>query len=375
MKKFNLVLIILLSLSCNLFAQNSYVECETEPSQSDFDNIHRALDQLNAGQYKTAADSNVPVKFHIIASSNGTGGIDSIDAFNELDICNTRYLGAGIQFVHCGNIDYVNSNNYTDFEKYVDETICDANDALNVLNIYFVQDLYRVSGTDTTRLCGYAYLSDVTKNRLIVTNSCAQNSSTLAHEIGHYFSLLHTHSTSAGDELVDGSNCATAGDELCDTPADPRLSTSVVDAACNYTGTATDANNQAYAPNARNILSYSRKNCRDYFSPQQLQRMNNYWLTYRNYLACPAVAPVGVQDLTKKAQISIFPNPAQEFVTFKSDREITKASLYSLTGKLLLSDNNKSQEINMNLSKFSAGIYFYELQIGNEKRNGKLIKD
>lgn len=89
----------------------------------------------------------------------------------------------------------------------------------------------KVSSGDTTSICGYAYLSGP-NDRVIMDNDCGDNTSTLAHELGHYFSLLHTHSTSNGDELVDGSNCLNAGDLFCDTPADPRLSSSIVNSLC-----------------------------------------------------------------------------------------------------------------------------------------------
>ena len=73
-------------------------------------------------------------------------------------------------------------------------------------------------------------------------NSCAYNGSTIIHEFGHYFSLFHTHgptNSAITTELVDGSNCTTSGDELCDTPADPNLSGNVTN--CLYTGGLFDA--------------------------------------------------------------------------------------------------------------------------------------
>jgi len=65
--------------------------------------------------------------------------------------------------------------------------------------------------------------------------------------------------------LVNGTNCSTAGDDLCDTPADPGLSTLNVSSTCNYIGLTTDANNQQYMPKLRNIMSYTRKSCRTEF--------------------------------------------------------------------------------------------------------------
>ncbi len=145
--------------------------------------------------------------------------------FDELATVNAFYKNAGIQFIHCGEIDYINNSLYANFEKGISETICDQRDWPNVVNVYFAPNVYRMSGSNQVNLCGYAYTSSMTKNRVVMDNDCSTNGSTLAHELGHYFSLAHTHETNGGSELVNGTNCSTAGDDLCDTPADPGLST------------------------------------------------------------------------------------------------------------------------------------------------------
>jgi hypothetical protein len=121
-------------------------------------------------------------------------------------------------------------------------------------------------------------------------NSASQTS--LQHEFGHFFDLLHTHDTPLGAELVTrttGKNCDTAGDGFCDTPADPGLAT-LVDVNCNYTGTATDSLGVAYKPDTSNIMSYSQKPCRINWSAQQIAKMNftvsDLGLANRNSLTC-----------------------------------------------------------------------------------------
>ena len=60
----------------------------------------------------------------------------------------------------------------------------------------------------------------------MIKNDCTAaggNDTTLSHELGHYFDLYHTHETSFGTECPSGSNCQSAGDMVCDTPADPNL--------------------------------------------------------------------------------------------------------------------------------------------------------
>ena len=96
-------------------------------------------------------------------------------------------------------------------------------------------------------------------------------STTLIHEFGHHFNLIHTHGTSndpgSTDELVNGSNCVSAGDRLCATPADPLLNSSNVSSVnCLYTGSATDTLGQVYEPDTSNIMSYSPNICTDFIS-------------------------------------------------------------------------------------------------------------
>jgi len=136
-----------------------------------------------------------------------------------------------------------------------------------------------------------------------MNNLCATNGSTLAHEIGHYFDLYHTHQGEYtfggiwGKELVsrhpDTLNCGPRfGDELCDTPAEPTVNdlrkiglTGLVDTNCVYLGTTRkDSLGYIYKPDIRNLMSYSQKICRDFISPEQITRMRTSYEVDRKYL-------------------------------------------------------------------------------------------
>lgn len=94
---------------------------------------------------------------------------------------------------------------------------------------------------------------------------------TMAHEMGHVFGLLHTFET--GDELVNGSNCETAGDMICDTPADPYVEgadTMWVN-GCEFIFLGVDANGQLYQPQTGNTMSYYCGGCG--FTKEQLLKM------------------------------------------------------------------------------------------------------
>jgi hypothetical protein len=221
----------------------------------------------------------------------------------------------------------------------------------NVLNLYFANTV----STSQSAVCGYSWYPGGPDAAFIAAN-CAINGSTLAHEIGHYMGLMHTHGGSS-DELVDGSNCSTEGDLICDTPADPGLS-GLVDTACIYTGTALDANNQSYQPDVTNIMSYSRKVCRTSFTPIQYSVINATYWSDRTYLQCISTVVAEPAQVDSK----VFPNPAQnEIRVLFSDgaEDSTLIAIYDATGRCVQIQNvvpNQSVEI-LNVSELPDGIY------------------
>jgi hypothetical protein len=177
---------------------------------------------------------------------------------------NANYESTGMRFFMDGNIYYINSDTYYDINNMTEaDALRNTYNIANRVNLYFVNN--------AMGYCGFSTFSWYAVQGIIIANGCAglpSNPSTVPHEIGHYFDLYHTHETAFGVEFVNGTNCTTAGDLLCDTPADPNLS-GKVDVNCLYIGGEVDPNGDPYDPDPHNLLSYSRKTCRDYTSPQQ----------------------------------------------------------------------------------------------------------
>ena len=232
----------------------------------------------------------VPVVIHIVRMDDGTGGIPVATVRSEIiNFVNTRYASISVSFSECGPVNYINSTAYYNLSGDAEgNAMSVANNVANVLNIYFVND--------PEGACGWArFTVDLPSDYIVIANGCADNTSTLAHEIGHYFDLYHTHETSFGAECVNGTNCTTAGDLLCDTPADPTLTGNVSAApGCSYTGVGVDAcSSSPYTPSTHNIMSYSQKQCRDIFTAQQNAKILFTIANGRSYLnyAC-CVTPV-----------------------------------------------------------------------------------
>ncbi|MBC3757806.1 T9SS type A sorting domain-containing protein [Hyunsoonleella sp. SJ7] len=231
--------------------------------------------------------NSVPVKAHIIRPSDGNGGL-SLSSLNEaINDLNVLYAEAYLEFFLCDGINYINDDAfYYNYEKDNEDTLTEEHFTPGVINIYFTNSVEITPGNS---LCGYSNTyGDI--DVIVMNNICANNGSSLAHEMGHFFSLMHTHGPDnkvLTTELVNGSNCDTDGDMICDTPADPKLSIHNVDSSCEYTGDIIDANGDKFTPDTGNIMSYSRSSCKTHFSPQQLARIYAFYKAARTYLSCP----------------------------------------------------------------------------------------
>lgn len=142
-------------------------------------------------------------------------------------------------------------------------------------------DVY-IPNIDSMSQCGLASLGGIAEPAtafVTVTNECiSPTSGTLTHELGHFFGLYHTFETQFGQELVNGDNCDTAGDLICDTPADPYVENSSIqwtDTAdpCLFIFEGLDDNGQYYVPHTANAMSYYADECSCGFTRGQLERI------------------------------------------------------------------------------------------------------
>ncbi|GAB3525229.1 GEVED domain-containing protein [Emticicia fontis] len=243
----------------------------------------------------------IPIKAHIVRKSDLSGGIAADSVLSAIAVMNTKYASINMSFSLCGNVHYIDSDELYELDVNTEDNQLTLNNVNDAINIYFVGTL----AADGLLLNGISAFpsADPAENRIIMWNDATNNRITLPHEMGHYWNLYHTFETYLGKELVNGSNCSTRGDLVCDTPADP-VSGNYNPTTCTYTGTATDSLGQAYNPMVNNLMSYYGL-CRDIFTIGQYTRIDAGYALRTSYmssntytLACNATvaaAPTNIQ--------------------------------------------------------------------------------
>ena len=228
----------------------------------------------------TDAPYYLPMTIHLVHRSDGTGGLTLDLLKNAMQDLNQRWLQVGVQFFIYGEIDHINNDTY--FKVPNDQASQDAlrqiNVVANTINVYF---------TNLVDICGQANFTANAAQGVLLDINCMGagyylmvDLAAFAHEVGHYFDLYHTHETwpdSNGNptkvECPSGSNCSTAGDFLCDTPADPNLHSQYSCVYDNSDPTPPKCDNTPYNPPVNNLMSYSWRNCRDEFTPNQISKI------------------------------------------------------------------------------------------------------
>jgi hypothetical protein len=143
------------------------------------------------------------------------------------------------------------------------------------LNLYIVGTIFEPNRNSYSSPKG---ITDETNGIIIIPKTGLG----LIHELGSTFGLLHTFENSLEYEKVDGSNCKTSGDLLCDTPADPfdinKLYGLYLDTGkCKFQFPGTDKNGEYYKTEIGNYMThYFCAHC--FFTTSQYEIMADTYL-------------------------------------------------------------------------------------------------
>jgi hypothetical protein len=217
----------------------------------------------------TTANDTIPLSIHIVGKDDGTGYYKLDHLLTVLCQLNTRYAPVGFYFYMQGPIQYINNTAYYIHDYWNGYNMMTSNNVANTVNLYFVED--------PNGACGYY---SPAADAIAIGKSCSMpNSTTVTHELGHFFGLPHTFygwegGPPANPEKVTrtaGANCSSTGDLFCDTDADYLAARW----NCPYTGVKTDVNGDYYHPDSSLYMGYATDACMSRFSNQQIGRLQD----------------------------------------------------------------------------------------------------
>ena len=245
---------------------------------------------------------HVPIKFWVYRNSAGIGGptlrqlrdyIDNLNKYYNVD--NNTLIGF---YMRC-EIGYIDDDAHLDigYDNEANSLLQDYKER-GCINIHIVNSLQGTTIGVQIRARFFG-IDGIFLDRSTYTNPDLGN--TIAHEVGHYFELDHTHQYfdkgKCRREAIDRNRtypffnfcftglfsnkiCESTGDGLSDTQADPNLSNNN---SCNYLLGGNDLWGDSYSnpphgvserPNTQNIMSYNgTRTCIDIFSRLQIAVM------------------------------------------------------------------------------------------------------
>lgn len=308
--------LIIWTAGSTLTAQTAPHICGTHGDMAApmIERLHRNLETLQNQPITPRDIQYVPIKFHLVAKSDGTGRVAESRMLDQLCALNEDYLPLNVQFYLKNGTFNNNINNTTVYNNHVGTIngIMSLSRDNSAMNVFVLDNVDTDGGLGMT----LGYYSPGKDWIVVRRDQMGSTTRTLSHEVGHFLSLLHTFNgwdgeaydedvhgvpapaTSPGGvptEKVDGSNCTTAGDYICDTPPDYNFGFGWNN--CNYTGGALDPMGDLVDPEERLFMSYFLQCLRteSFFSPtQQALMLADLASAQRNYIT-PSYVPYQVE--------------------------------------------------------------------------------
>jgi len=262
-----ITLFLFFVLPYSVFSQN--FQTSTEPSAERMALLEKASQAVINNEYQSDNDYVIPLTIHILHETDGSGGTSLDEVLETFCDVVTHYAEYGITLYidtirHTNNSNFYNNSNLNTMAFLLNDE--------NTVNIYMLND------DSSPALCFHSPNQDV----IVFAGDGCLGGVEAVRMLGFYFGLAATFNGFQGlgdncgvqmtsGEKVDGSNCDTAGDRICDTPPDYNASYLW---QCDANGEGCiqiDPDGVEFRPDGTNFMSVS--NCRSRFSPMQEQAM------------------------------------------------------------------------------------------------------
>ena len=292
-----LTLFFLLTLT-NIALAQVHVCGVTHEDQSKMisfvDNFNKTVEQSAA---RNVDPVYVPIKFHMVSNNDGTGRIKAAKVLGQMAVLIDDYKELGMYlYLDDASFNYLNStsiyNNPGNFVNTIKSK--KVGDAVNI----FITENANPPGSDDDAGVVLGFYNPNGDYIIIRNNDVANATSSLTHEVGHFFSLPHTffgwenvyaffgwttpqgfvepwdvdqfngmytNMTCGGSnelaEVMNQSNCNISADRICDTPPDYNFGFGA--GGCFWDNSLRDRNGDIIDPMENNIMSYFG-DCEDY---------------------------------------------------------------------------------------------------------------
>lgn len=244
----------------------------------------------------------VPIQFHIVNKSDGTGGESNQDILDNLCRLNADYAGINVEFYLAGPTRVINQNLlYTNsFANGMANYFMGLYRVPDVVNIFVGNQIVNGQSGGTT----LGYYTGGLDIIYAIKGAVRGTGTTLTHELGHFFGLPHTffgwENSQYGAVMANTTgrtptittngntveflarsggleNCQIAADGFCDTDANYLFGFfgSTYNNGCTYAATATDPRGWLFRPDAINSTPSRFKILEDEAVVEELWLKNN----------------------------------------------------------------------------------------------------
>ena len=213
----------------------------------------------------------INVYFHVITGTGGVGALSAQDIAGQMDVLNDAYAGKGFSFVLAGSETTNNNTWYNLASGSAAET-----QMKSALRQGSADDLNVYTANLQNQLLGWAtfpssYASSPSRDGVVLLteslpggNAVPYNEGdTATHEVGHWLGLYH----------IFQGGCAKTGDYVADTAPERSAAFGCPVGRDTCAGGDVDP--------ILNFMDYTDDECMYQFTPNQAERMQGMWMTYR----------------------------------------------------------------------------------------------